>query len=59
MLAPAIISVLPYVPLPPLYRQNAKCFGAALFALKHCTVPIRSGLGDPRVVLRATNQKQQ
>ena len=45
MLAPAIISVLPYVPFPPHYWQNAKCFGAVVFASKYCTAPIRSGLG--------------
>ena len=49
MLAPAIISALPYVPLPQRsLRWHAKCFGAVITALKHYSVPIRSGLGDPR-----------
>ena len=46
MLAPAIISVLPYVPHPPHYWQNRKCFSAVITVLKHCTVLIESGLGD-------------
>ena len=39
MLAPAIISVLPYVPLPPHDRYHAKGFDAVITVLKQERYP--------------------